>query len=213
MDKITGWSLIIGSIMLVVTMVLHPSGGNIAQIMKIHNLAIITHALAILSLPVLVFGFYGLTTSLLTASRLSVLAFITICFALIGGMMAAALNGLVLPFFVDRYYQDYEQNEKVLTPIINYGLKINLAMDYILITGILISIAIYSFLIYKTKIKENLWLAYVGILLIPIVLVGILLDFNFTNVPGFRLFIFAIVTWIIGVGVKQINSKFIKIKM
>lgn len=206
-NKITSLCLMIGSAMLVATMVLHPSGGNAKEILHIYNLAVGTHSLAIASLPFLVFGFFGLSQSLLSPSKLSIFAFITICFSMFSGMIAAAMNGLVLPFFVKSTIEDFEENKNVLSPIINYGLKINLAMDYILIVGLLVAISIYSFLIFKYH-KKLRWISYLGFSLLPIALLAVYFQFNFTSISGFRLFVFAIVTWIFSVGNALNKNKF-----
>ena len=206
-NRITSLCLMIGSLMLVATMVLHPSGGNAKEILHIYNLAVSTHSLAIASLPFLVFGFLGLSQSLLSPSKLSIFAFIVICFSFVAGMLAAAMNGLVLPFFVKSKIDDFEQNENILSPVVTYGLKINLAMDYILIVGLLIAISGYSFLIVKYHKTLN-WIGYLGFSLLPIAILAAFLNFNFTSVSGFRLFIFAIVTWIFSVGNALGKGKF-----
>jgi hypothetical protein len=206
-NRTTSLCLIIGSVMLVTTMVLHPAGGSAKEILHIYNLAVGTHSLAIFSLPFLVFGFWGLTDTLLSPSKLSILGFIVICFSFVAGMIAATMNGLVLPFFVKKNINDFEQNEQILKPIIDYGLKINLAMDYILIVGLLTAISIYSFLILKYHKKLN-WIGYLGFALLPIAFLATFLNFNFTSISGFRLFVFAIVIWIISVGNALYYSKF-----
>lgn len=206
-NKIASLCLMIGCLMLVATMVLHPSGGNAKEILHIYNLAVGTHSLAIASLPFLVFGFLGLSQSLLSPSKLSIFAFIVICFSFMAGVMAAAMNGLVLPFFVKSNIDNFEQHQDILSPIVSYGLKINLVMDYILIVGLLAAISGYSFLIVKYHKNLN-WIGYLGFSLLPIAILAAFLNFNFTSVSGFRLFVFVIVTWIFSAGNALGKGKF-----
>jgi hypothetical protein len=97
---VSGYSLLMGTLLLVGTMVLHPSGGSVDHIRRITPLLMGSHALAISSLPLLGFGCYGLAIRLASPSRLATLALITLFFGLLAGMIAATINGLTLPLFV-----------------------------------------------------------------------------------------------------------------
>jgi hypothetical protein len=59
-----GLSLIIFTILLVFTIVLHPAGGSIGHLVNMTMLIIVTHSIAILSLPVGGIGFWGLTAKI-----------------------------------------------------------------------------------------------------------------------------------------------------
>jgi hypothetical protein len=198
-QKFSGISLIISSILLVLTMVLHPTGGDVKHIMQMHDVAIIAHSLAIFALPFMVFGFYGLSITLLTNNKISLLAFIFVCFALFAGMMAASINGLILPMFVENYVNEFEQNASILKPILKYGSFFNKAMDYVMIIGILVAISIWSILIIQST-KFPKWIGYYGLNLLVIALFGAFLDFNFVNLFGFRIFVFGLVSWIVLIG-------------
>jgi hypothetical protein len=198
-QKFSGISLIISSILLVLTMVLHPTGGDVKHIMQMHDIAIVAHSLAIFTLPFLAFGFYGLSVALLTNHKISLLAFMFVCFALFAGMIAASINGLILPMFVENYANEFEQNINVLKPILKYGSFFNKAMDYVMIIGILVAISIWSVLIIQiTKFPK--WIGYYGLFLLVIALFGAILDFNFVNLFGFRIFVFGLVSWIVLIG-------------
>ena len=70
--KSTSISLILGALLIIITMVMHPSGGSIEHIIKISKTITIAHSLAIFSLPIILFGFYGLTIKLLDKWKLSI---------------------------------------------------------------------------------------------------------------------------------------------
>ena len=204
--KSTGISLILGSILAISTMVLHPSGGSIEHIIKISGPLKFTHILAIFCLPFILFGFYGLMHKLTNTWKLSVLAFIFIAFGLFAAMLAALFNGLAIPYFLEQYAGNFDQNMDLIEPIMNYGFAINKALDYVFIAGLCSAIAIYSFLIVRTK-KLPKWIGYFGIALLVLTIIGMATNFAFTTLLGFRLVVFSIAGWILFSGISLIQSK------
>lgn len=197
--KSTGFSLISGAILIIVTMVLHPSGGSIEHIIKISKTITIAHSLAIFSLPIILFGFYGLTISLLDKWKLSILAFIIISFGLIAAMFAAIFNGLTLPYFLSQYSEKLEENIEILKPITNYGFAINTPLDYIFIIACCTSILVYSIIILLEN-KFPKWIGYLGVFITIFAIIGGLTEFVFTSLAGFRIFTFSIAAWILSSG-------------
>jgi hypothetical protein len=198
-QKLSGYCLMIGAFFMIVTMVLHPSGGNFEHLLKIHKVAIIAHSIAIFSLPFVCFGFLGLSTALITPSKVSFLAFCISCIALIAAMIAATINGLTLPFYVLQHAQDTEPNLSTVKLILQYGSNINKPMDYIFILGSSLSMGIWSVLILRTTGFPR-WVGYFGLLLLFMAVIGFFLNFNFINVGGFRVYIFGMSSWIILMG-------------
>jgi len=204
--KTAGFCLIIGSVLLTLTMILHPSGGNIDHILRIKNIIVISHSLAILCLPFLTFGFYGFHLTLNTKNKISLLAFIFICFGLVAAMIAATINGLTLPLFLSDY-SSKETNINLINVIRNYGSSINIPMDYIFITSMALSTGIWSFLIIKTS-NNRKWIGYYGILLNVLLIIFIFSSFSLVSLHGFRLLIFGFVSWVIITGISlTINTK------
>lgn len=204
--KSTGISLVVGSALAIIVMALHPSGGSIEHIIQIQTPILFTHALAICCLPFMLFGFYGLTHRLLDKHKLSMLAFIVSAFGLIAAMLAALFNGLVLPFFLNGYVDTLEENRTHIEPILKYGFAVNKAFDFVFITALCVSIAIYSLLILRTRMLPK-WIGYLGIAIVVLAVTGAITGFVFTNLTGFRVFVFCIATWILSAGVLLIQSK------
>jgi hypothetical protein len=198
--KISGISLIVGSILMVATMILHPSGGNIEHILKIKTIIIVSHSLAILSLPFIAFGFWGLSTALLTKSKTSILSFIISCFGLFAAMIAATINGLTLPLFLSKIAPK-NIDVDIINPITSYGRNINIPMDYILLIAFALSINIWSVLIILSE-KFPKWIGYYGLLLILFGVFALFNKYNFIGLFGFRIVVFGIVGWIIVVAIK-----------
>ncbi|WP_299211323.1 hypothetical protein [uncultured Aquimarina sp.] len=206
LEKSAGIALIIGSILVIITMVFHPVGGNFEHLLKISKMAITSHALAILSIPILTFGFWGLTVRLGKNNSLSLLGFIIIVFGLLAGMMAAAINGLALSFFIKRYHGQSTEIIAQINHIIHYGFALNKAMDYIFIAACCFAIVLWSIVIVKKSILPK-WIAYLGILLGITAIILMLFNVAFTNLYSFRIFIAGLVSWIILTGYALTKTK------
>jgi hypothetical protein len=204
--KSSGISLITGSLLIIATMGLHPTGGSIEYIIKITKSITATHSLAIFSLPILFFGFYGLTNALLDKWKLAKLALIIMEFGLISAMFTALINGLTLPYFLGKYENNIAENSNMLKLIINYGFAINKPLDYIFIIATCLAITIYSLLIVSSD-KLPKWIGFFGLSLIVFVLIGLLTGFVFSNLIGFQIFIFGIAIWFLATGISLIKTK------
>lgn len=205
-EQKTGITLILGSVLLVVTMVLHPAGGNFEHLLKASKMIVIAHSLAIVSMPVCLLGFWGLTKKLGTENFLSALAMAFMLMGLISGMCAAAINGLALPIYVN-YYKDAtaELIETIRHPL-RYGSSLNLAFDYIFIGAVCIAVTLWSIVVLQTK-KLAAWLGYFGIALTIVSVNMMLSGFVFTSLYGFRLFVFGLVGWIVWGGILLVKQK------
>lgn len=192
--QVSGYSLIIGSILLIATMILHPTGGSIEHIVKLKILLITSHALAIVSLPFVGFGFYGLSSALVSKSKMSFLALSISIFGLIAAMIAGSVNGFALPLFLAKVTQQ-EFDVSTVTSIIRYGSYINIAMDYICLGFLSLAIAVWSVLIIKNIIHLK-WLGYYGVAILVCGLISAANGYNLAGLFLFRIVVFAIVSWI-----------------
>lgn len=199
LSRNAGVSLITGSVLLTITMVLHPVGGGLRHLLEISTILISTHAIAIVSLPFLLYGFWGLTYRLDNTNTLSMLAFITISMGVVAGMLAAAINGLALPVFIEGYRDASDETLNSIEPILKYGLSLNMAMDYIFIGATCIAMSLWGILIITKSVFPK-WIGYAGILTSISALVSGITGFVFTDLFGFRIFIFGFVLWMVVVG-------------
>ncbi len=204
--KSTGISLISGSLLIIATMVLHPSGGSMERIVNISSTIMSAHSLAIFSLPFVLFGFYGLSKGLSDKYQLSTLALMIMGFGLIAAMFAALFNGLTLPYFLGQYSESLEQNADVLRPIATFSFSVNKPLDYIFIVGCCLSIFLYSGLIV-TENKLPKWIGYFGMVILILSVLGLITGFVFTSLTGFRIFTFTIAAWILASGVSLAKFK------
>lgn len=203
--KTAALCLLIGSLLAAITMILHPSGGSPEHINHLKNAIVFSHSLAIFCLPFMGFGGWGLSVLLQTSGRIAMLSFFVFCIGLIAAMIAASINGIVLPYFVGHYYNT-DIDETVLKAILGYGRYFNAAMDYIFITACTFTVGVWSIIIV-TKAQLPRWIGYYGFVIIVFGLIGVLVNFNFISVFGFRIFIFGLVSWLVSVGYLMLASK------
>lgn len=194
--KSTGVSLLFGSVLAIVTMVLHPVGGNLEYLIKTAGPIKFAHGLAILCIPFILFGFYGLTIKLLDKWKFSMLAYILVVLSFVSALLAALFNGIILPSYLTEFADNLEQYEDTLELITHFSFAINKALDYVFIIGVCFSITLYSIIIIRTK-KLNKWIGYFGILITLLFLYAAIANYAFTSLNGFRFFVFSIVSWII----------------
>ena len=187
---------------MVVTMVLHPAGD-----INDYYLIIGSHTLAIMSIPISLVGFWGVTNKMGTENILSITAFAIIAMGLVAAMMAGIINGLAYPMFLKNYIADGTLDFSEAVEIsLHYGFTLNQAMALVYIGAVCLSIFLWSLAIVKNG-QFPKWIGYFGILLgaggFTLILAGI----NLTSVGGFRIFIFGSVTWVIIIGYLLIKSK------
>lgn len=195
-----GSALITGSIIMVITMVMHPAGGNLEHLRHIALMIIITHSLAILSIPVTLFGFWGLAKRMGTDNPLVMIGFITICMGLIAVMLAAAFNGLALPLFINGHYATEPDVQKSLGLLLGYNMTLNHAFDYIFIGGVCLAIMAWSIVITRSNIFPR-WVAYFGLITCTLVVCSLFARVIFVDLKGFRIFISGLVVWMMIIGV------------
>jgi hypothetical protein len=202
--KASGISLLTGAILATMTMAMHPIGGSLEEIAGRKGVFIFTHALALISIPFIAFGFWGLSTALETKSKISFLSLAVSCFGLIAVMAAGTLNGFVLPMFASNY-SGSTVDSAVLQAIRDYGWLMGSSMDYIFITGLSIAMVIWSGIMIATG-QLSKWLGYYGIVIVVVTVLGLLMKVNFTTNFGFGVYIFSLVSWLIAAALILIFS-------
>ncbi|HAA14330.1 MAG TPA: hypothetical protein DCE41_22635 [Cytophagales bacterium] len=184
---------------MVVTMVLHPTGGNVEQILRVKTLAISAHSLALLSLPVLLLGLWGLKNRLSASPYLAQSGYLWASFGLFAVMISAATNGLVLPRFAAHLAEKPDFNGEVVHLISEYNWFVNQAYDFIFLLGMCGAIFCWSLAIWKTRMFPR-WVAVFGFLLVAVALALFIGGVVLTDLHGFRFVILGLVVWLVVVG-------------
>jgi hypothetical protein len=109
-DKMSGIALVAGSVGMIITMALHPTGHELftpGQFRLVAQMIVATHALGLLSAAVLFLGALGFSRFLGWADRMSVAALVLYGFAMTAVMNAAVASGLLAPA-IGRHLADAE---------------------------------------------------------------------------------------------------------
>lgn len=205
-EKHAGISMIIGALLATITMVLHPVGGNIEHLIKISPVIMTSHIIALFSVPFMLFGFWGLTQRIGLNNTFSVMALITGSLGLVAVLIAGAINGLVVPFFVDTLKDASPEKLEMAETVLSYGFSLNKAFDYIFIGAICEAFLLWSIAILKTKLFPK-WIAMLGVTLGIGFLIALVSGFALVDLHGFRIFIFGIVLWIAAMGIMMQKGK------
>jgi hypothetical protein len=192
--RVSGICLLMGAVLATLTMAMHPVGGSLTEIARKKGVFIFTHSLALISIPLIAFGFWGLATALATKNRISFLALAVSCFGLIAAMAAGTLNGFVLPMFAYNY-SGTAVDDSVLQAVRDYGWLLGSSMDYIFITALSLAMVGWSGIVLATN-KLSKWLGYYGLLIVVMTVLGLLTKFKFNTEFGFGIYIFGLVSWL-----------------
>lgn len=205
-NRSAGISMLVGSVLLLVTMVLHPSGGSVEHLLAISTMIIVAHGIAIGSIPVLYLGFKGLSRHLASQGNplLAVLGHYVMSIALLAGMLAATVNGLALPFFVQHLAEASAEQLTLAHMILDYNHSLNQAFDYLFIIGVCAAILLWSVQVLRYRLLP-VWLGYAGVAL-NLGAFGLLyMGINLIGLFGFRLFIFSLAGWIVAAAVSLLS--------
>jgi len=125
---------------------------------------------------------------------------------LIAALIAAGNNGLVIPIYLQHYKDAPLQTIANITPILQYGIAVNLAFDYIYTGAFCVAILCWSIAILMTK-KLPLWIGWFGIALSLLTATVFISGTAVNNVHGLRIFVTSIVVWILLIGAVLCKEK------
>ena len=201
-EKNAGFSLIAGAILLVITMVVHPTG--IEDGYTVIN--VVAHSIAIAAIPFCLFGFWGVYRHFKIGDFLSGIAFSAIAAGLFAGLLAATINGLAFSFFMERYQDASTESGELVHAILDYSFALNNGLSYVFIGMLSGAVLFWSIAIIRTRTFPK-WTGYYGLLLVTLVLILFHTHFNFMHVGGFSIIIFGLVSLIVSIGYFMINPK------
>ena len=192
--------MIFGGVFATLTMGLHPVGGGYSDIIDQAISIKLVHGLGMLCLPFLLFGCYGLMWRLRDEKSISFLAFILMSLGFLFAGIAALYNGFILPIFLENNELLIEQKSPLLRLIVDFSFQVNKVFDYACVAFIVLGISVYSCIVFhENKMPRSL--GYLGVLILVLSVFGGLVQFSFSSLLGFRVFIFSIATWVIYAGV------------
>lgn len=197
-DKAAGLTLIVGTVGLLVTMGLHPTGGSIEHMAHVARFARIAHSLAIASLPLMLLGGLGLTVRLKADPVLAPAAFVVFAIGCLGGMLAAVVNGLVAPTYAEWVVGEVK-NRTTDSAILHYGHALGAAFANIYMIATAVATLLWSAAILRSPAMPS-WAGWLGMVLGALALVAVLGGFLGLSVHEFSIFVLGISVWTIVVG-------------
>ena len=193
--KAAAVSLGLGSFLMIVTMVLHPVGADIAAIQAVSMIAIVSHGIAISSVPFTYLGFKGLSRYLGSQWYFSQAGLSFFLFSGVAVISAAGINGLAVPFFVEGLDANAPNNDTVYW-ILRYSFRLNRAYDYVFMGFSCVAVFCWSIAILRSG-RLSQALGVFGVIIGIIGLALVLFGGDLTHLADFRLFVFGYVAWII----------------
>jgi hypothetical protein len=204
-EKNAGLSLIVFTLLISFTVILHPAGGNIAHLIEISPILLITHSVAILSLPFAAIGFWGLTRYLGSNNFLSISGFSMACLALIAALLAATANGITMPIFIHPYKEASPETLESLRLTLAYNHAVNMAFDFVYTGLFCLAVLFWSVTALVTR-RLSGWLAGWGIVVAS---GGIAITIGGTSpasLHGFHIFVMGLISWLILVGQRLLRG-------
>ncbi|HEY8132754.1 MAG TPA: hypothetical protein VII12_12785 [Thermoanaerobaculia bacterium] len=182
-DSAAGISLGASALTLLATMALHPTGHDVLR--SGGGKAAVSHSLALISVPLALYGFLILTRRL---GSLALLAFIIFAMAVMAVVNAAVLSGFVAPAFIDD------------PTLLHYTGRLNQAFAGVYVMASSMAIVLWSISILRQRI--SVWIGALGIV------VGVLTMAAFgpghlrLNVHGFGAVAIAQAIWMLCVALR-----------
>jgi len=209
-SRLGGIVLIFGAIASVATMVFHPTHFDaIASAEAItHQVRVLlaVHALALLSVPAVVFGFVVLTQCIGWERPASLFAFIAYCLSAIAIMFAGIADGLINAALIQKMLSADEAARGLLRAALEYNFQLNQACAKVFVFGTSLAIISWSIAIVRIgPFKRAIGVAgfFVGVAELAVLLSGrVRLDAH-----GFGLIIVLQAIWIVAVGVSMLQTE------
>jgi hypothetical protein len=209
--KIYGIALIIGALGGIVTMALHPTGHDILQnpeeiSRRYEMLAVAVHTLAIISVPIMFWGFFGFSQRIGWEKPTIILAQIAFGFGSLSVTAAAVINGLATPTLMRQIYNADEPTKKLLNQIVWNNWLLNQAFSKVYVVATAAALIIWSYHLWKKGLLAQIT-AVIGFIIGVVSLLGIFSGHLKLDVHGFGLVMFGQAVWIILVAIFMLRSK------
>jgi hypothetical protein len=202
-DRMGGWALIMGSLLSLTTMALHPTG---ADMLRDYDTfaprSILAHSLAIAALPLSVFGWLALGRRLRAAGARGEadLGLVTYVLAAVAVLTAGIASGLVAPMLAERILEAGAESDAMLRALFRYNGMVNQGFAAVFVAASAAAMTIWSAGALRAG---GLPRALAGFgLLVGLVLFGITVAGRLRlDVHHFGMIIVAQSAWSVGVGV------------
>jgi hypothetical protein len=199
-ERRSGIALIVGSAAMVITMAFHPHGKlNPADIDSALRMLIAVHTLALLSIPVLFLGAWGMTRWVATPDRLAWAALVLFAMGSVAVMNAAVFDGLVAPNLIRPMVAATAETRDGWQSLMNYNFQLNQAFARVYAAGSSLAVVLWSVSIWRSR-RMAPGLAIYGIILGTVTALATLSGLLSPTWHGFTVLILGQAIWFIGAG-------------
>jgi hypothetical protein len=174
-DTKGGIALIAGSLAGIITMGLHPTVRDLSapdQLAPMTLLLIGVHALAVLSLPIMFLGAVALSRRVASPDRLAIAALVVYGFALTAVLVAAVVDGFVVPSLVREIMRAAPPTSEGWRIALYYNGFLNQAFARVFLVASSTSIVLWSASIIRTRALAT-GVAIYGLLVGPAVVIAV----------------------------------------
>ena len=188
-------TLIAGSAGMIITMIFHP-GGKIRpeQLEHMIRLSIGVHSLALLTVPVLFLGAWGMSRRLEGGDRLAWAGLVLFAFASAAVMNAGTLNGLAAPKLMRLIEAATPETRETWRMIANFSFQVNQALARVYAVGASLAIALWSVAILRHR-SLGLGVGIYGVILGLVTALAICSGLLTPDRHGFAILIFGQAIW------------------
>lgn len=201
-DRLSGMALIAGSVGMIITMALHPSGHvAAADMVPMIRKIIAVHGLALACLPILFLGTLGLSRRITCDNHLELIAVVFYAFGLFAIMNAGVANGLVFPVLLRRIADSAGSPQAIEAwrTIARYNFYVNQAYAQVFVAASSVAILLWSASIWRSR-ELRRGLGIYGCLLGPVTLGALFSGHLNLDVHGFGIVVLGQAIWFMVAG-------------
>lgn len=200
----SGFALLFGSVGFLITMALHPTSGSLEGLVRERAVGVASHVLGLAMIPVLFFGFLGVTQRLQAAAVLAPAALVTYGFGSVAAMCAAVLNGLAAPAFATRMASEAALHETARV-VLAYSLQLNAAFAKVFMVAVCAALLMWALAVVRTR-GLPAWVGGLAGILGGVGLIAVVGGYLGTGVHEFGLFVMGFAAWTISLGVLLLRA-------
>jgi hypothetical protein len=199
-ETLGGWSLIVGAVLSLVTMALHPTGHDIVRApttMVLLNMLV--HTTALVGQPVALYGAFVLTRRLSGASAFAELALSFFGASVVAAMIAAVASGFLAPGLLIGVERTEGAAKLVNMGMLNLTGGLNQAFARVLVASSSTAILLWSIIALRSN-RLRRAAGYIGVVVGIAALLGVLSGHLRLDVHGFGAVVLAQAIWMVLVG-------------
>ena len=203
-----GLALIVGTVAAIVTMAFHPTGfdphASVEAVAHDMSILVGVHSLALFSVPLLVFGFLGVTMRAGWHRPEALLAFIIYALSAVAIMFAGIADGLINAALIPGM-TGADLKLQTLKAVLSYNFQFNQACAKVFVVGTSLAMILWSITLFRLGVLERR-IGIMGWFISLAALFGLLSGHVRMSAHGFGLIVLLQGVWTIALGVSMLRA-------